>query len=144
MIVLDTNVVSEVMKPAPKRSVIEWLNQQETATLYLSTITLAEIGYGLRSMPAGKRRRSLEDRFERFVEEGFDQRILGFDVVAARLYGEVMAHRKALGRPLSILDGAIASIARANDFTIATRNVDDFEDCGLSLVNPFEEAQRRD
>jgi len=143
MIVLDTNVVSEVMKPAPKRSAIEWLNQQETATLYLSTITLAEIGYGLRSMPDGKRRRSLEDRFERFVEEGFDQRILSFDAVAARLYGEVMAHRKALGRPLSILDGQIASIARANDFTVATRNVDDFEDCGLSLINPFEEARRR-
>ena len=142
MILLDTNIVSEVMKPAPKRVVVEWMNHQETVTLYLSTITLAEIGYGLRIMADGKRRRSLEGRFEKFVDDGFDQRILGFDTAAARLYGEVMGHRKAVGRPLSILDGQIASIARANNFTVATRNVDDFKDCGLSLINPFQEVPR--
>ena len=140
MIVLDTNVLSEMMKLSPNPSVIDWLNRQETATLYLSTTTLAEIGYGLHIMPDGKRRRSLEDRFEEFIAEGFDQRILGFDQVAARLYAEVMGHRKALGRPMSILDGQIASIARANRFAVATRSVGDFEECGLSLINPFEDA----
>jgi predicted nucleic acid-binding protein len=143
MIVLDTNVVSEMMKPSPKPSVVDWLNRQETATLYLSTITLAEIGYGLHAMPDGKRRRYLEDRIEEFIAEGFDQRILGFDVVAARAYGELMGRRKNLGRPMSILDGQIASIARANHFAVATRNVDDFEECGVSLINPFEEEQEQ-
>jgi predicted nucleic acid-binding protein len=143
MIVLDTNVVSEMMKPSPKTSLVDWLNRQETATLYLSTITLAEIGYGLHAMPDGKRRRSLEDRFEEFIVEGFDQRILGFDRVAARAYGELMGRRKTLGRPMSILDGQIASIARANHFAIATRNVDDFEECGVSLINPFEDEQEK-
>lgn len=137
MIVLDTNVVSEIMKPSPKRSVVDWLNGQETAALYLSTITLAEIGYGLHIMPDGKRRRSLEDRFEKFIADAFDQRILAFDLGAARAYGDVMGRRKTLGRPMSILDGQIASIARANHFAVATRNVDDFEECGLSLINPF-------
>ena len=143
MIVLDTNVVSEMMKPSPKRSVIDWLNRQETTTLYLSAITLAEIGYGLYAMPDGKRRRLLEDRFEEFIADGFDQRILGFDLKAARAYREVMGRRKTLGRPMSILDGQIASIARANRFAVATRNVDDFEECGVSLINPFEEEQEQ-
>ena len=140
MILLDTNIVSAVMAPSPERPVVDWLNRQETVTLHLSTVTLAEIGYALWIMPDGKRRRALEDRFEKFVVEGFDHRILGFDTPAARLYGEVMGRRKALGRPLSILDGQIASIARANHFAIATRNVRDFEECGLDLVNPFEDS----
>ena len=143
MIVLDTNVVSEMMKPSPKPSLVDWLNRQETATLYLSTITLAEIGYGLHAMPDGQRRRSLEDRFEEFIAEGFDQRILGFDRVSACAYGELMGRRKTLGRPMSILDGQIASIARANRFAIATRNVHDFEECGVSLINPFEEEEEQ-
>ena len=138
MIVLDTNVVSAMMKPSPEQSVIDWLNRQETAALYLSTITLAEIGYGLQVMPDGKRRRSLEARFEKFVVAGFAHRVLGFDAHAARLYGEVMGRRKKLGRPLGILDGQIAAIARANDFAVATRNVSDFEECGLDVINPFQ------
>lgn len=139
MIVLDTNVVSEVMKPSPKQAVVDWLNSQETSRLYVSTITLAEIGYGLHVMPEGKRRRSLEDRFDNFVADGFDQRVVGFDMAAARLYGEVMGRRKELGRPMSILDGQIASIARAHHAAVATRNVSDFDECGLTLLNPFEE-----
>jgi predicted nucleic acid-binding protein len=143
MIILDTNVVSEVMKPQPNPSLIDWLNRQETASLHLTTITLAEIGYGLHVMPDGNRRRSLEGRFDKFMAEAFDQRILAFDVVSARLYGELMGHRKLLGRPMSILDGQIASIARAKRFAVATRNVEDFEECGVSLINPFEEAEAR-
>jgi predicted nucleic acid-binding protein len=141
MILLDTNIVSAIMAPAPPRAVIDWLNRQETVTLYLSTITIAEVGYGLWVMPDGKRRRSLEDRFEKFVAEGFEQRILDFDKLAARLYAEVMGRHKAMGRPLGVPDGQIASIARANDLAIATRNVRDFEECGLELINPFEPAE---
>ncbi len=138
MILLDTNVVSAVMRPAPVQSVLDWLDDHDTASLYLSTITIAEIGYGLRVLPDGKRRRSLESRFEEFVARGFDQRILIFDEPAARLYAEVMGRRKELGRPISALDGQIAAIARANRFAVATGNVRDFEECGLRILNPFE------
>ncbi|UCF05423.1 MAG: type II toxin-antitoxin system VapC family toxin [bacterium] len=141
MILLDTNIVSTIMRPAPPEAVIDWLNRQETVTLYLSTITLAEIGYGLWILPEGKCRRSLEDRFEKFVAEGFEQRILDFDRRAAHLYGEVMGRRKAMGRPLAVLDGQIASISRANDLAIATRNVRDFEGCEVEIINPFEQAE---
>ena len=140
MILLDTNIVSAVMAPAPPPTLIDWLNRQETVTLYLSTITIAEIGYGLWVMRDGKRRQSLEDRFEKFVADGFEQRILDFDEQSARLYAGIMGRRRALGRPLSILDGQIASIARSNDLAVATRNIRDFEECGLDLINPFESA----
>lgn len=137
MILLDTNVVSEVMAPAPAGAVLEWLNGADAATLYLSTVTVAEIGYGLSVLPAGKRRRLLEERFEEFVERGFEQRVLPFDYPAARLYGGLMAKRREIGRPMSIADGQIAAIARAHRFAIATRNVRDFEECGLEIVDPF-------
>lgn len=137
MILLDTNVVSAVMAPSPPRQVVAWLNDQETVTLYLSTITIAEIGYGLWILPDGKRRKALEDRFERFVNQGFEQRILDFDRSAAHLYGEIMGRRRAMGRPLSVLDGQLASIARAQGLSVATRNVRDFEACGLELIDPF-------
>ena len=139
MILLDTNVVSASMAPIPPPSVIDWLNQQDTIDLYLSSITIAEIGYGLWVLPDGKRRRALEDRFAKFVTAGFEHRILNFDERAARLYPEVMGHRRMLGRPLGILDGQIASIARANDLAVATRNVRDFEECGLEVINPFDD-----
>jgi predicted nucleic acid-binding protein len=130
-----------MMAPAPSRVVIDWLNAQETVTLHLSTVSIAEIGYGLRVLPDGKRRRALEERFEAFVAKAFDQRILDFDHPAARLYGEVMAHRKEIGRPIGVLDGQIAAIARANYFAVATRNVRDFHDCGVDVINPFESTE---
>ena len=135
---LDTNIISAVMATAPSRPVVEWLNHQDAGTLHISTITLAEIGYGLWVLPEGRRRRDIQDRFDRFVAAGFEQRILSFDEKAARLYGEIMGHRRGLGRPLSALDGQISSIARAHRLTVATRNVRDFEDCGVELVNPFD------
>ncbi len=100
MILLDADVVSTVMAPVPPRLVLDWLNLQETVTLYLSTITIAEIGYSLRVLPDGKRRQSLQNRFESFVAKGFEQRVLSFDESAGRLYGEIMGHRQELGRPL--------------------------------------------
>ncbi len=138
MILLDTNVVSAVMARMPEPSVLEWLDSQRTDTLFLSTISIAEIGFGLQVLPTGKRRRILEDRFDRFVASGFAQRVLSFDEKAARLYGELMGHRRRRGRPMSSLDGQVAAIARANHFAVATRNVRDFEECGLEIVNPFD------
>jgi len=138
VIVLDTNVVSAIMKPQPVAEVVAWLDRRETASLYLSTVTLAEIRFGLRALPEGRRRRDLEDRFERFVARGFEQRILSFDEPAALEYGDLMARRRRLGRPMSALDGQIAAIARAHRFAVATGNVGDFEECGIEVVNPFE------
>ncbi len=137
MIILDTNVISEFMTSPPASSVLEWLNRQDSLTLYLTTISIAEIGFGLRIMPMGKRRRLLEERFEQFVSTAFESRILNFDEAAARKYGEIKGHRREIGCPLSDFDGQIAAIARVNDFVIATRNTKDFEACGVELINPF-------
>ena len=137
MIVIDTNIISEVMKPSPSLAVLKWLNQQNSNSLFVSTITLGEIEYGLRILPTGKRRHELKERFEQFIFQAFRQRILVFDEAAARSYGEVMGHRKDLGRPMSVPDGQIAAIARSKGFAIATRNTSDFEECGFDLFNPF-------
>lgn len=138
MILVDTNVVSEIMKVAPSESVVNWLNSQKSSSLYVSTVTIGEIEYGLRILPAGKRRLQLSERFERFVSLAFAQRVMDYDEAAARAYGEVMGHRRELGRPISVPDGQIAAIARSNGFTVATRNISDFEDCGVELIDPFE------
>ena len=137
MILLDTNVVSEVMRVAPSPAVLAWLNEQDSTTLFVSTVTIAEIEYGLRVLPDGKRRTGLRDRLEHFLAQAFEGRIRDFDQAAARSYGEVMGGRREIGRPMSVPDGQIAAIARACGYAVATRNVADFEDCGLSLVNPF-------
>lgn len=137
MIVLDTNVVTEMMKASPAPVVVAWLNGQETSALFLTTITIGEISYGLRILPQGKRRLLLEQGFERVVEEAFTGRILDFDEKAARRYGDLMGRRRKIGRPLSILDGQIAAITRVNGGAVATRNVRDFVECGVEVINPF-------
>lgn len=137
MIIIDTNVVAELMKASPAGEVVSWMNDQEASELFLTTITLGEIGYGLETLPQGKRRLQLEQGFERVIAEAFTGRILAFDEEAARLYGVLMGRCKAIGRPLSILDGQIASIARARGCAVATRNVRDFVECGVDILNPF-------
>jgi predicted nucleic acid-binding protein len=137
MLVLDTNVVAEMMKETPEPAVVAWLNDQRTATLFLTTITIGEISFGLRILPQGRRRRLLEEGFERVLAEGFAGRILDFSEAAALTYGEVMGRRREIGRPLSILDGQIASIARVHGYVVATRNVRDFVECGVEILNPF-------
>ena len=137
MIVLDTNVVSEVMKPSPSAAVLAWLNQQNSARLHLSCVSLGEIEYGLRILPDGGRRRDLQERFRRFVASAFVSRVLGYDELAARSYGEIMAARKVLGRPMSVPDGQIAAIAKVNGGAVATRNIGHFEHCEIELINPF-------
>ena len=126
MILLDTNVISAVMAPKPLSALLNWLNENDTVSLYISTITVAEISYGLRVLPAGKRRRTLENRFESFIAKGFEQRMLNFDDSAARQYAEVMGYRKETGRPMGILDGQIAAIAHVSDLILVTVNVKDF------------------
>jgi len=142
LIILDTNVVSEVMKPAPSPVVVEWLNAADTASLYLTSITIAEIRYGLDVLPTGKRKQALEQAFAAVVREGFAGRLLGFDDVAAAEYGKLMAEARRLGHPMGILDGQIAAIARAGGFDLATRNLRDFKYCGVALLAPFDASGR--
>jgi predicted nucleic acid-binding protein len=139
MIVLDTNVVSDFMTSPPAPSVRQWLNAQASGGLYLTTVSIAEIEFSLTVLPEGKRRRLLASRFEQFVELAFGERILPFDEPAAHLYGRLQAARRARGRPMSNFDAQIAAIARAKSFRLATRNVKDFEGCGLDLINPFDD-----
>lgn len=137
MIVVDTNVVAEVMKAAPASAVVTWFNVQDSASLFLTAITVGEIRYGARLMPQGQRRHAIERGFDQILATAFAGRILAFDEHAAAHYGEVMGRRKEIGRPLSVPDGQIAAIARLHGFAIATRNVRDFLECGIEIVNPF-------
>jgi len=134
---LDTNVISEVMRPAPDPRVIGWLNQADAGQLHVSTISIAEILYGLDLLPAGRRRLGLEERVEAFLVQAFSQRIMSFDQAAARHYGPLMADRRRAGRPMAAPDGQIAAIARSRAMALATRNYRDFEACGLALIHPW-------
>ena len=140
MIILDTNIVSEFMTSPPTTTVLEWLNAQEPASLYITSISVAEICFGLQAMPQGRRRRLLEDRFERFISQAFSSRVLHFDEAAGRIFGEIRAYRRKIGRPLRDFDGQIAAIARVHGFAIATRNLADFEHCLVDLIDPFAAA----
>ena len=138
MIVVDTNVISEVMRPQPSLLVLNWLNAQESNQLFITTVTLAEIGYGLRILPEGQRRWQLHSLFDKFVAQAFEERVLDFTASAARAYAEIMGYRKEVGHSMSFPDAQIASIAHVLGFALATRNIKDFENCGLELINPFE------
>jgi len=138
MIILDTNIISELMKAIPDQHVTTWLDQQDPMTLFTSSITIAEILYGIGVLPEGKRRDYLENAFDHVLIDAFKYRILTFDASAAHMYGKLMGKRKKLGHPLSVLDGQIAAIANTNQMKLATRNTRDFCDCELELINPFE------
>ncbi|MBY0377985.1 MAG: type II toxin-antitoxin system VapC family toxin [Gammaproteobacteria bacterium] len=137
MILLDTNLISELMKTQPNVQVVTWINQQDSDTLFISSITIAEITYGLQILAAGQRQKLLETRFEQFISQAFYERVVSFTASSARIYGEIMGYRKTLGRPLSILEGQIAAIALTHNMSVATRNTKDFTECGLTLINPF-------
>lgn len=137
MIILDTNIISELMKPLPDQSLLTWLDQQASDTLYITSITVAEIMYGLQVLPESKRRVGLELAFKKVLTEAFAQRSCAFDDLAALHYGKIMSECKEKGRGMSICDGQIAAIVAAQQCQLATRNLKDFETCGIPLVNPF-------
>lgn len=137
MILLDTNVISEMMKKSPSTKVMRWIDQQEVTYLFVTAITLAEISYEINVLPKGKRRNLIESAFNKAIHASFKHHILSFDESSAYLYGKLMGHRKKLGRPLSVLDGQIAAIALVHQATVATRNIRDFAHCDLDLIDPF-------
>ena len=141
MIVLDTNVVSEAMRPSPDTAVAAWLNDQAAETLYLSSVSLAELLFGIGALPAGKRKTSLVSTLESLLGL-FQGRILSFDTEAARHYAQVATRARAAGKGLPLPDGYIAAIAVANGFAVATRDIGPYEAAGVSVVNPWEMRPR--
>jgi predicted nucleic acid-binding protein len=137
MILLDTNVLSELMKPRPDPAVLEWVGSQPAVSLYTTSITQAEIQLGLMLLPRGARRDALEAAADAMFAEEFEGRVLPFGSEAARPYAEIAADRRRAGRPISQFDAQIAAIARVAEATIATRSVADFAGCGARLVNPW-------
>ena len=140
MILLDTNILSELMRPTPEAAVEQWLADQPAASVFISAITEAELRYGLALMPPGKRRSALAVEIENMLGEDFSGRILPFDSPAAVAFAEIPAERRHAGRPISQADAQIAAIARSRGAAPATRNVPDFEGCGVEIINPWSSA----
>ena len=138
MVVLDTNVISELMLPAPSTQVVRWMDLQPGLSLWTTSINVYEIRYGLRSMPLGKKRSSLTVLFERWLTEVIQQRIVSFDTAAAQCAADLAAGRKVKGRPSDPRDTMIAGIVLASRATLASRNVKHFDDIAKSVVNPWE------
>lgn len=134
---LDTNVLSELLRAAPAPAVITWFGSQPPHTLFVSAVTQAEMMLGARVLPAGKRRTTLEAALSGMFEDDFAGRVLPFDAAAADVFASVVSARRAAGRPISQFDAQIAAIARCHRMQLATRNVGDFEGCDLGLVNPW-------
>jgi predicted nucleic acid-binding protein len=139
VIVLDTNVLSEVLKPEPSGRVLRWLAAREPSAVFTTAITQAEILYGVEALPPSKRRLRLQAAIERMFAEEFEGQILPFDEDAAPAFAKIVAARDAAGRPISQFDAMIAAIARFHHAPVATRNIDDFEHCGIQIINPWAE-----
>jgi len=141
MILIDTNVISELWKAEPNPDVLAWIDAQTVETLYLSAITVAELRFGLATMPEGKRRTIYQERLEKEVLPTFAGRVLPFDLDASQAYADLMARAKAGGKAIGKADGYIAATATACGLMVATRDISPFEAAGLKIVNPWEAEQ---
>ncbi|WP_154795168.1 type II toxin-antitoxin system VapC family toxin [Occultella kanbiaonis] len=137
MIVLDTNVISELTRSAPDRAVVGWLDGLDPSQAYLTAVTTAELLDGVERMPAGRRRTAIAGAVADLIGLDFAGRILPFDVAASDRYAVVLAARRSIGRPIGMADAMIAAISLEAGATLATRNVRDFEGVSLPLVNPW-------
>ena len=134
---LDTNLLSELLRATPEPAVLAWLAGQPAETLFVSAVTQAEMMLGARLLPGGKRRAALEAALRATFDEDFAGRILPFDSATVAAYVDIVSTRRTAGRPISQFDAQIAAIARHHGAKLATRNVGDFEDCGVVVVNPW-------
>jgi predicted nucleic acid-binding protein len=137
MIILDTNVVSELMRPVVAPAVVKWSSSHSADELHSSAVTLAEIHYGIELLPVGRRKDELLAGADRLFKVVLGGRVLPFDEQAARQFSPIAAGRRSHGRPISELDAQIAAIAYVHHAVLATRNTSDFEGCGVRLINPW-------
>ena len=137
MLVLDTNVASELIRPGRAAGVGRWMREQDPTTRFITSITVAEVEYGARRLPAGRRRDALRVGIAELFA-AFSEQIVDFDLASGNAYANVRVERESRGRPISVLDAQIAAICRVHGATLVTRNVKDFEGLGLALVNPWE------
>ena len=140
MYLLDTNVVSELLRPSPVPVVETWVGGRRATDLYFSAIGEAELRYGVTILPAGRRQTALATAIEAILREDFVDRILPFDSEAAREYADIAAMRRSAGRTVSPADCQIAAIARSRDMAVATRNIRDFNDIDIEIINPWTAA----
>jgi toxin FitB len=138
VILLDTNVISEVMKTRPDEQVMTWIDSKDPEELGTCTIVLAELLSGLDLMPDGSRQRQLREKAEYMFSALFADRIFEFDVTAAGMFGTVLKLRASIGRPIDDMGALIAATALSKSVSLATRNIPDFEHCGIPLINPWE------
>lgn len=137
MIVLDTNVLSELLRAAADPAVLRWVAAQVPGSLHTTAVTQAEMLYGARQIAPGKRQQQLLASMSAMFEEDFTERVLPFDSDAADAYARIAAERKRVGKPISQFDAQIAAITLVNGAVLATRNVGDFKSCGLEVINPW-------
>ncbi len=137
MILLDTNVVSEPLRHKADPAVVAWVDAQPLETLYLASITVAELRFGIAVLPAGKRRDALHENLEHRILPLFAGRILSFDIQASQSYAQIMTSARSSGLAIGTADGYIAAIAAANGMIVATRDTQPFEAAGLSVLNPW-------
>ena len=137
MILLDTNVVSELMRTVPARPVLDWFAKYDASDLFISAVTEAELRTGVAILPDGQRRDRLQLAIDATIDQDFQARVIPFDSPAAKAYADIAARRRAAGRPIAEADCQIAAIARATNALVATRNVKDFDGCGIRLINPW-------
>jgi toxin FitB len=138
MIVLDTNVISELFKPVPDAGMLVWMSRQPEMTLFTTTITRGELLYGVRRMPDGQRKDALMLGLSRLFDLRLLGRVLDYDGEAADAYADIAVMRRSEGRPISQSDAMIAGVVRSRGADLATRNVSDFAGCGITVINPWE------
>lgn len=140
MIILDTNVLSELARRAPDPGVLSWLDSLDVAAVATTAVTAAELRYGVARLPDGHRKQELAEVIRGILTEDFQGRVLPFDERASVRYAEIVTGRNRIGRPIGIADAQIAAICRDSGGTLATRNTDDFEETGINLINPWNSA----
>ena len=138
MILIDTNVLSEIMRPVPAEGIVRWMDSLSRGDVGITAITVAEILYGIGALAKGKRKRRLIETARLMFEEDFNDRIFAFDGQAAVEYADIVIRRERVGRPILMPDAMIAAICRVHSCELATRNIKDFEGTGIELIDPFE------
>lgn len=142
MIVLDTNVLSEILRPSPAREVMSWMASQPNTSIFTTTITMGELLYGVQRMPDGQRKVELLAAVQGIFDQDLAGRILSFDMAGADAFARIASSRKLAGQPISQFDAMIAAITQSRGATLATRNIKDFGNCGIDLINPWNTSHR--